>query len=361
MRKIRMVYMLGSLWLVLIFITLALLTACSSQPTPSSKSSTSMTPTTAPTTSTSTSAGGKSFVLKAVGAFPGNDPNNPVRAIGEIADLVKQRSNGQLQINWIGGPEAIAAANQPTALRSGNIDFLVGPSSYFQNLVPQFGAANLCQFSLADQQAKGINDQWNQLLNKSLNARFLGFVSNTQYYIFLNQTINNPKTDFKGLKIRSGVIYNSFIKALGAVSVTVSADDVYTALQTKIVDGAGWVPDQVFSNKAYEVLKFWIDVPFYHTATPASVNLDSFNAMPKNLQDILITASAEICAKDASFFDNNELGILKQMATDKGMKPITLSAEDAAWYTKTAYDSAWSDLEKTLSPADYTKFYNLVH
>ncbi len=372
MRKRKSLTITGILGLLLILGAFLFVSACSSSPSPTSSVPTSSAPAAPKTTAPSTSAApsqasstssaptsaGKTYTLKAVGAFAKS--NTAMIPIGTISDLVKQRSNGQLTINWIGGPEAIAAADQPSALRNGTVDFIITAASYYQKQVPQIGAANLCQYSYSEQQSKGIYDYWNSI-HGPLNARFLGWENfGGPYYMYLNKPIKDPKTDFKGLKIRSGTIYDSFIKALGGVTVTVAANEAYSALQTGVVDGAGWVPDQVDTNKAYEVIKYWVDIPFYNTAMSTLINTDSFNALPKNLQDLLTSTVTEVENKSCADYLTSINGYVKKFA-DLGMKPITFSKDDTTWFTKTAYDSAWADLKKTLSADDYDKLYKMLN
>ncbi len=355
---------LGILGLVLILGAFLFVSACSSSPTSSAPSSAapaapkSTAPSQAPSTSAAPAPAGKTYTLKAVGAYAKNSLT--MVPIGTLADLVKQRSNGQLTINWLGGPEAIATNDQPSALRNGTVDLIVTAASYYQKQVPQIGAVNLCQYSYLEQQSKGIYDYWNSI-HGPLNSRFLGFTSfGVPYYVFVNKQIKDPKTDFKGLKIRSGTIYDNFLKALGAVTVTVAVNETYSALQTGIVDGAGWVPDNVDTYKAYEVVKYWVDAPFYSTAMSMLVNTDSFNALPKNLQDILTSTATEVDNKSCADQIDYETGCLKKFA-GLGMKPITLSADDTKWFTNLAYDSAWADLKKTLSAEDYDKLYKMMN
>ncbi len=357
MQKRRSFTIMGILSLFLILGAFLFVSACSSSPSPASSAPASAAPKTAAPTSAAPAAG-KTYTLKAVGAFAKN--SGSMIPIGTIADLVKQRSNGQLTMNWIGGPEAIAAADQPAALRNGTVDYIVTASAYYQKQVPQIGAANLSQYSYLEQQSRGIYEYWNSI-HGPLNARFLGWDQfGGPYYIYLNKPVKDPKNDFKGLKIRSGSIYDSFIKALGGVSVTIAGNEAYSALQTGIVDGAGWQPETVDSTKAYEVIKYWIDIPFYKTAMSSLINADSFNALPKNLQDILTSTVTEVDNKACVEHLDSNNAYVKKFA-DLGMKSITFSADDTAWYTKQAYDSAWADLKKTISADDYDKLYKMLN
>jgi TRAP-type transport system periplasmic protein len=359
MQKKKIKLVLSSLVLILALVSLLLVSACSSSPSQApSASSKATAPAPASSAAQPPAAGGKAIVLNAVGSFASNSAS--MACIPKIADAVNQKSNGQLQIKYIGGPEAIAAADQPAALKNRMVDMLASPTDYYQNLQPLMAAAPLCQYTVDEQAKNGLNDYWNEIYSKGVNARFLGWAGYSQFFVFLTKEVKNPKTDFKGLKVRTSPVYLPFLKALGAVPVTIAANETYSALQTGIVEGAGWVPDQIYSNKAYELLKYYIDAPFYATCLAVMVNSDSFNALPKNLQDILTTTSTEILNKQVKDMNVTEDDYMAQFIKG-GMRTITLSADDKAWFIKTAYESKWADLKTTFSPADYDKAYKLLN
>ncbi len=347
---------IGILSLLLVLGVFLFVSACSSSPssTPTAPASAAKT-----TPSVATPAS-KAIVLKAVGPYPPSK-TTAVRAIQDVADLLNQRSNGRLSINWIGGPEAIAANDQPTALRNGSVDFLATATSYYQNLVPQVSVANLCQYSAAEQRTKGIYDYWDKIHRQSLNAHFLGFANfGGGYFLYVNKEIKDPRTDFKGLKIRSSTLYDGFVKALGAVPTTVAADESYSALQTKIVDGAGWLPEQILTNKAYEVCKYWVNQSFYATTFDMLINLNTWNSLPKDLQDLLETACHDVEVSDIAYFANQVIEDEK-LFQDKGMKPITLSQADADWYVKLADDTKWNDAKKVISQEDWDMLNKMLN
>ncbi len=191
MPKKESLTVMGILCMILILGSFLFVSACASSPSASSS-----TPNTAPKTNASAAApAGKAIVLKAV-SFDTVSKTTAVKAIGDIADMLNQRANGRLSINWIGGPEAIAANAQPMSLRDGSVDFLVTPTSYYQNLVPQVSVSNLCQYSAAEQRTNGIYDYWDKVTRQEMNAHFLGYSNfGGGYFIYFNKEIKDPRTD----------------------------------------------------------------------------------------------------------------------------------------------------------------------
>ncbi|NLW56440.1 MAG: TRAP transporter substrate-binding protein [Firmicutes bacterium] len=108
-------------------------------------------------------------------------------------------------------------------------------------------------------------------------------------------TVKAPVTklsDIKGLKIRvqSSALMLDTIAALGANPTPIDYAELYTSLQTGVVDGAENPPASYYSNKFYEV------APYYvldgHTFSPSVVLCSeiTWNKLSKEDQQILLEA-----------------------------------------------------------------------
>ena len=58
----------------------------------------------------------------------------------KFIDKVNAVGKGVVQIEFVGGPEAIPTFDQPEAVRTGVIDMVYGPGSYYPGLVPETDA-----------------------------------------------------------------------------------------------------------------------------------------------------------------------------------------------------------------------------
>jgi TRAP-type transport system periplasmic protein len=276
-----------------------------------------------------------------------------------FVDRVKEKTDGAVIIDWKGGQEVIGRTDQAPAVRDGVIDILIGPMSFYEKLLPKSAVSNLSPFTPMEERENGIYDHWVEV-HKEMNVRYLGIPhSPGQYYLFVNEEIKKPQTDFKGIKIRSNDTYNPFLLALGCVPATISQGELYGSLQTGVVDGTGWVPDSFAENKAYEVVKYWIDYGFYRTSSSVIVNLDAWNKLPEELQDQVEDASREIEAERWQVtreMDDDFFNLFK----DEGMTPITFSSEDAEWYLDTAYNSKWEYAKGLLDEEYYNEVKSLL-
>lgn len=101
--------------------------------------------------------------------------------------------------------------------------------------------------------------------------------------------------DMRGMRFRSmeNPVYISMFKHLGASAVPIPSPEVYTALQTGVVEGADNPIGAYMGIKAYEVAK--LATLTGHTYGPALLlmNLKLFNQMPKAQQEGLLKAAKE--------------------------------------------------------------------
>lgn len=114
-----------------------------------------------------------------------------------------------------------------------------------------------------------IGDEWNKELVKTRKMRLLGFLPRSPRQISSNKIINKM-SDLNGLKLRAPQrdYYVESLSALGAKPTPMAFKEVYTALQTGVVDGQENPIETIYAQKFYEVQKGiaivdYIDKPGY--------------------------------------------------------------------------------------------------
>lgn len=114
-----------------------------------------------------------------------------------------------------------------------------------------------------------IGTEWNKLLVKTRKMSLLGFLPRSPRQISSNKIINKM-SDLNGLKLRAPQrdYYVESLSALGAKPTPMAFKEVYTALQTGLVDGQENPIETIYAQKFYEVQKGiamvdYIDKPAY--------------------------------------------------------------------------------------------------
>lgn len=137
-----------------------------------------------------------------------------------------------------------------------------------------------------------------------------------------------------GLKIRSTAspVDQAIWRAWGASPTPIDFAEVYSALQSKVVDGYAPNWNDAVGSKQVELLKYAADVNYAVGVQIAVMRLDKFTALPKALQDILLTAG-----RDTEIWgikvDADEVSTMQQIFRDKyGVKIYTPNpAEMSEW------------------------------
>lgn len=118
--------------------------------------------------------------------------------------------------------------------------------------------------------------------------------------------------DFAGLKIRvpGNPILVQLVKAFGANAITMSGNEIFTALQQKTVDGQesanSWSYDQGYA----EVQKHLTITNHGYTATSFLINAAYFNALPKDIQTILEDSAREAAMYIDGFCEMYDLAVI---------------------------------------------------
>ena len=280
--------------------------------------------------------------LRALSFIPKNDP---VLAMANAwVNEVNSKLAGKLRINYVGGPEVIGRFQQAEALRTGVIDVLFPPTGDYQDQMPASQAFVLSRLSPSEERNSGFYDFMVEEHAKRINARYLGRVQISPFYLW---TKREPKTlaDMRGLKMRSGLLYDRLMREFGMVPVTINAPEVYTALQSGIVDGFGWPVTGPLKRGWLDSVKFVVDLPFY----PASnvvilMNLDKWKALPAATQEALTKLTADFEPRMVKHF-NDEQDKEWNAIGDK-VKKVKFSEAENKHYLDAAYDVEWKALQE---------------
>jgi TRAP-type C4-dicarboxylate transport system substrate-binding protein len=279
--------------------------------------------------------------LRAISFIPKNDP---VLAMANVwVNEVNSKLSGKLRINYVGGPEVITRFQQVEALRTGVIDIVFPPSGDYQDQLPTSPSFVLSKLSPSEERKSGFYDFMVEEHARKLNAHYLGRVQISPFYLW---TKKEPKTlaDLNGMKMRSGVLYDRLMRELGMVPVTINAPEVYTALGSGIVDGFGWPVTGPLKRGWLDTTKYVIDLPFYPASNVvALMNLDRWNALPKETQDALTKLTADFESTMAKHFDDEQDNEWKAIGSK--VTKVRFSDAENKRYLDTAYEVEWKALQ----------------
>lgn len=171
----------------------------------------------------------------------------------------------------------------------------------------------------------------NQVFEKRYSQRVLGLIPFEPYDVVSRFAITKPG-DVNGRKVGAAGPNAFWVENVGALPVSVGGPDMYTSFQTALIDAMLIFPSVMDTLKLYEVAPYLVQVAFGSmTVTPLTVNVRSFNRLPKEVRDILVETGRDMEAKSGPY-TTALVDKSVQVVQSKGVKVVTVSeAERAAW------------------------------
>ena len=243
----------------------------------------------------------KKYNWRLVTSWPKNYPGLGM-APERIADLVEEMSDGQMKITVYGAEEQVPAFGVFDAVSSGSHQMGHSGGYFWKGKVPAAQFFTSVPFGLtADEINAWVNRGGGLELWREIYAPFNIYPipagnTGTQMFGWFNKEINSLE-DIKGLKMRIPGIGGEVLKEAGGIPVTLPGGELFTALQTGVIDATEWVgPYNDLTFGFHQAAKYYY-YPGWHEPGPMLellVNKDAWDSLPKHLQVIIETASKAV-------------------------------------------------------------------
>ena len=243
----------------------------------------------------------KTYNWRLVTSWPKNYPGLGM-APERIADLVEEMSDGQMTITVYGAEEQVPAFGVFDAVSSGSHQMGHSGGYFWKGKVPAAQFFTSVPFGLtADEINAWVNrggglELWREIYEPFYIYPIPAGNTGTQMFGWFNKEINSLE-DVKGLKMRIPGIGGEVLKEAGGIPVTLPGGELFTALQTGVIDATEWVgPYNDLTFGFHQAAKYYY-YPGWHEPGPMLeliINLDEWNSLPKHLQVIIETATKAV-------------------------------------------------------------------
>jgi TRAP-type C4-dicarboxylate transport system substrate-binding protein len=136
--------------------------------------------------------------------------------------------------------------------------------------------------------------------------------------------------DLRGLELRVAGGGVSTLKALGVTPVGMPMSEVAEALQTGVIEGNASSREVLYDFKFAETLKYVVDYPLHHVAFAALMDIDKWNTLPADVQDVINELGREMALWAGEYLDNHVKKSMEWAVQEQGVEIVTLSAEEKA-------------------------------
>jgi TRAP-type C4-dicarboxylate transport system substrate-binding protein len=189
------------------------------------------------------------------------------------------------------GPEAVPIFEQLAPVSTGVFDALYTHPVFHAGDGGLALAVDAIDVDPIARRASGVWDYVDQFYQETHNLKMVAMMSVSMegYHLFTKEPLSEAG-DLAGRKVRGTPTYFGVIEALGAEPVVLPGSEIYSALQTGIVDGAGWPAAGMISMKHFEVADYRLRPTFGAATQPVFINLDVWNGLGPEVQQILLEA-----------------------------------------------------------------------
>jgi tripartite ATP-independent transporter DctP family solute receptor len=279
----------------------------------------------------------------------------------EAVDRIKKATGGRVEIQVFPNNQLGSDTDMLSQLRSGAIDYFTLSGLILATLVPA-ASINGVGFAFKDYGAvwKAMDGPLGGYVRGEIGKRGLVAMDkmwDNGYRQITSSTrqIRGPD-DLKGFKIRVPVspLWTSMFEAFGAAPASINFSEVYSALQTKIVEGQENPLSLIQIAKLYEVQKYVSMTGHMWDGFWMLANKRSFSTLPPELQEIVarefnrsaLDERADIAKLNDSVAADLKAKGLEFIEVDKPAFRATLrKAGFYADWKKKFGDQAWGILE----------------
>lgn len=232
---------------------------------------------------------GSKHTMKIAISIPETHPTT--QALKNACAEIAKESGGRLTIDVYPNGQLGSDTDTVSQVRSGAIDFVCTAGTIWGSLVP-VTSINTVAFAFANYDTvwKAMDGELGAHMRAAFDKVNLVAVGKVFDHGFRQIThsakpITTPK-DLAGMKIRvpASPILTDMFRDLGASPATVPFGELYTALQTKVVDGQENALPTIEAGKFYEVQKYCSYTSHVWDCFTLVGNKRAWNALPEDLR-----------------------------------------------------------------------------
>jgi tripartite ATP-independent transporter DctP family solute receptor len=260
-------------------------------------------------------------------AHPHPDSDSWNRASRLFASLVAERSGGALQVQVYGNG---ALGSDPTtiaAARGGTLDMVLTGNPFFTGLAPKLNVLDL-PFLFRDRRhvTAVLDGPIGRQLRGELDAaslQVLGF-----WDIGFRNVTNSRRpvaapADIKGLKIRTtpNPAHIKAFQLLGANPAPMPFTELFTALETRTVDGQENPTTLILNARFYEVQKHLSLTRHAYTAGILAMSKQRWEALPPAQREVIAAVAAEVTPQQRQMNEDAEASSVAELKA-RGMQVV---------------------------------------
>ncbi|MDO5352030.1 MAG: TRAP transporter substrate-binding protein [Succinatimonas sp.] len=239
------------------------------------------------------------------------------KALQKFVDLVNEKTQGRIEATANFGSELGSQSEQVEMCRIGALEMVVaapgtGPGMWVPELM-------MFEFPfLVDNNEHyrrvlaGVQDEVSKRLEEYGFIAMAGQSQGARHMLTVKPV--RSIADMKSLKMRGpNAIYIDMFKKLGAAGTTMDWNEIYTALQTNVIDGMEASPSMIHSMHFEDEAKYMAITNHIIACVYYFFNKDWFSSLPDDLKKIVSECADEAAIYQAQLDDEDQIKALEAM------------------------------------------------
>ncbi len=296
-------------------------------------------------------AGAADKTLKASHQWPGGKGDVRDEMVQIIAREIGNANVG-LEVQVYPGASLFKPTEQWGALSKGQLDLSAFPLDYASGRVPQFSATLMPGLVRNHDRAKRMNDsEFMADIKKLIEENDVVVISDAWLagaFASKKGCITNPES-MKGQVTRAaGPAFEQMLAAAGASIASMPSSEIYSGMQTGVLDATNTSSGSFVSYRLYEQVKC-LTAPganaLWFMYEPILMSKKTWDGLTKEQQDAVMAAgqkAEDYFFEEAKKIDQTMIDTFKS----NGVEVVEMSADDY---------SAWLDIAKSSSYANFEK------
>ena len=308
--------------------------------------------------------GKKVFDVKMAHHWP---PKHPCgRLMQKFADGITKRTSGRMKFSVYPSGQLFPQGEEASSVGQGLVEFGAAMGSEMEEVDKGFVLESLMWIwdGYAQMRSLWVTEVGKKHLanaEKGWNIKILGRNPMGPFLIWTKDKPLMRKEDYAGLKIRAfSAAQPPQYEALGGSAINLRTPEVYTALQSRMIDALPTTPSGMRAYSWWDFLKV-ANMPYvlYGEAYIAA-NANFWNRLPADLQNIILQVGAEVTKEGTDTITaRGEKFMYNDFVKEHGGKVVTMPASEMIRIKK-AILPAWQEIAKDVDPKLWQETLKLI-
>ncbi|MFW5825032.1 MAG: TRAP transporter substrate-binding protein DctP [Marinobacter sp.] len=269
-------------------------------------------------------------------------------SLGRLKDVLDERTDGKLQLELFESGSLFKPTETFNAVSRGILEMGTISPAYAQDKISLAGVASglpLAFQTPAEAAYFHMNMGFEDMLKEEAAEHDVYWATDKVYQteMVVKEPIESVE-DLESLKIRSSGALEKFLDEAGAATTFISGGELYSALDSGIVDGAHWGAAQgAYSMSLYEVAKYHVKPALNVAGTDVIIiSQKAMDKLPEEMQEIVKEALQEQFWVRTNEYEHKEKITLQKAIEEEGVE-INRLPEDVQDHMMEAAQVIWDE------------------